>query len=211
MSRTYHGRVLAWLRRNVSRRPGRADGALAVLLAALSAGQWAGDPAAAAVSVLLAATAVPRRRYPVAAFAAAMAIGSAQLAFGLGPAAHAVPPVHALEPNVTDLTIAVLLYTLAARRSRRLSLAGLAACLIGSAVAVARWAPAQTAPPGSRCPPRPRSPVRRWPPGCSVSRLSAPANCGSGGPAWSTSPRPGCAGSSATCTTGPRSAWPRWP
>jgi signal transduction histidine kinase len=90
---------------------------------------------------------VPRRRYPVAAFAAAMAIGSAQLAFGLGPAAHAVPPVHALEPNVTDLTIAVLLYTLAARAPRRLSLAGLAACLIGSAVAVARWAPAQTAPP----------------------------------------------------------------
>jgi signal transduction histidine kinase len=144
----YHGRVLAWLRHNLGRAPGWAGAALAVLLAGLSADQWAGDPGAAAVSVLLAATVVPRRRYPVAAFAAAMAIGAAQLAFGLGPAAHAVPPVHALEPNVTDMTIAVLLYTLAARRPRRLSLAGLAACLIGSAVAVARWAPAQTAPPG---------------------------------------------------------------
>ena len=51
---------------------------------------------------------------------------------------------------MTDLTIAVLLYTLAAYRPRRISVAGLAACLFGSAVAIARSGP-----------PRPRQPARR--------------------------------------------------
>ena len=39
----------------------------------------------------------------------------------------------------------VLLYTLAAYRPRRVSLAGLAVCLLGAAVAVARWAPVHAA------------------------------------------------------------------
>jgi signal transduction histidine kinase len=131
--------VYAWLRRH----PWQADCVLAVVLLSFSAHQWADDPWAAVLSVLLAATVVPRQRYPLAAFAVAMALGGAQVAVGLGGAGqHA-----ALQPNMTDLAIAVLLYTLAAHRPRRISLTGLAACLLGSAVAIARWAPVHTAHP----------------------------------------------------------------
>ena len=47
--------------------------------------------------------------------------------------------------NTTDVAIVVLLYTLAAYCRRRVSVAGLAVCLIGSAAAIARWAPADLA------------------------------------------------------------------
>jgi signal transduction histidine kinase len=142
--------VYAWLRRH----PWRADGLLAVVVFAISAGQSPAGPvsvrlAAVGVSALLAAAVVPRRRYPVAAFAAAAAIGAAQIAFGLAPGGG-TPRVLALEPNSTDLAIAVLLYTLAAYRPRRISVAGLAVCLLGSAVAIARWAPVHTAYPGGQ-------------------------------------------------------------
>ena len=50
---------------------------------------------------------------------------------------------------MADTAIVVLLYTLAAHRSRRVSITGLAICLLGSAAAVARWAPAHTAHPGA--------------------------------------------------------------
>ncbi|MGH3225561.1 MAG: sensor histidine kinase [Streptosporangiaceae bacterium] len=137
----------AWMREH----PWQADGLLAATLFAFSADQVPTGPvdvrlAAIAVSALLAATVVPRRRYPVTAFAAAAGIGAAQVAFGLRSGAPG--PVAALQPSATDLTIAVLLYTLAARRPRRISIAGLAVCLLGSAVAIARWAPAHTAHPG---------------------------------------------------------------
>jgi signal transduction histidine kinase len=142
--------VYAWLRRH----PWRADGLLAVVVFAISAGQSPAGPvsvrlAAVGVSALLAAAVVPRRRYPVAAFAAAAAIGAAQIAFGLAPGGG-TPRVLALEPNSTDVAIAVLLYTLAAYRPRRISVAGLAVCLLGSAVAIARWAPVHTAYPGGQ-------------------------------------------------------------
>ena len=100
--------------------------------------------AATAVSALIAATVVVRRRDPVAAFAAVALLAAAQLVFGLQPA-DGDPPVRALGPTVADLAIVVLLYTLAAYRPRRISLAGLTVCLLGAAVAVARWAPAHTA------------------------------------------------------------------
>jgi len=148
----YPGRVpdmLGWLRRH----PWQADGLLALLLVALSYRQWQGDhPAAVAtVSVLLAATVVPRRRYPVAAFAVAAAIGAVQIAIGVqpagGPAQSDVGPLlgAALQPTVADAAILVLLYTLAAHRSRRVSITGLVICLVGAAAAVVRWAPAHTA------------------------------------------------------------------
>jgi signal transduction histidine kinase len=145
--------VLTWLRRH----PWQADCLLALLLAALSADEWQGPYAAAvaAVSVLLAATVVPRQRYPVAAFAAAIAIGAAQVAIGIQPAGGAIQPdfglplTAGLQPTVADTAIVVLLYTLAAHRSRRVSITGLVICLLGSAVAVARWAPAHTAHPGA--------------------------------------------------------------
>src|ERR1700727_426692 len=137
----------SWLRRH----PWQADGLLALVLFALSAHQAiVGPPQVVAagrlVTALLAATVVVRRRWRVAAFSAAAAIGTAQLAFGLQTGAP--PPVAALQPTMTDLAIPVLLYTLAAYRPRRISIPGLLLCLVGSAVAITRWAPAGTAPPG---------------------------------------------------------------
>ena len=142
-SGTYPGRVardvVAWLRAH----PLRADTLLAVLLCLPSAGQTpAGSveirAAFVAVTALLATTVIFRRRYPVQAFAAAAVIGAAQITFGMaaGPA-----PDAALEPRVTDVAIAVLLYTLAAHRSRRASITGLVLCLVGVVAAVARWSP----------------------------------------------------------------------
>jgi len=81
----------------------------------------------------------------VAAFAVAAAIGAAQIAFGVQHTNQAV--VFALQPTNADLAILVLLYTLAAHRSRRISVTGLVVCLLGSAVAIARWAPANGAHP----------------------------------------------------------------
>jgi signal transduction histidine kinase len=132
--------VSAWTRDH----PWQADTLLAVMLFAASTGQLpVGSDVtrvtAAVVSALLAATVIPRRRYPVAAFAAAAAIAAAQLALGVRPGVPA--PYPALQPNVTDLAILVLLYTLAAYRPRRVSLAGLAICLIGAGVAIAFWSP----------------------------------------------------------------------
>jgi signal transduction histidine kinase len=137
--------VYAWVRRH----PRAADGVLAVVLLACSADQLRISPlsaalAATAFNAALAATVAVRRRDPVLAFAAAAALGAAQLVFGLQPGGG-TPAASALQPTVTDLAIAVLLYTLAAYRPRRTSLAGLVACLLGSAIAIARWAPVHTA------------------------------------------------------------------
>ena len=49
---------------------------------------------------------------------------------------------------MADAAILVLLYTLAAYRSRRVSITGLVICLLGAVAAVLRWAPAHTAHPG---------------------------------------------------------------
>jgi signal transduction histidine kinase len=115
-----------WLRDH----PILADWALAVALAAFSGNQ---SGAVIVVSVLLAVTVVGRRRYPAAAFAAAAGLGTAQLALGQ-------------PPGMADLAIVALLYTLAATRPRRISVAGLAVCLLGSGVAIARWAQAYPGP-----------------------------------------------------------------
>jgi len=143
--------MLGWQRSH----PWQADGLLALLLVAISSGQWQGKYAAgiAAVSVLLAATVVPRRRYPVAAFAVAIIIGATQVAVGVQPAGGARPdfglPLSAsLQPTMADVAILVLLYTVAAYRPRRVSLVALAACLAGAVAAIARWAPAHGAHPG---------------------------------------------------------------
>jgi signal transduction histidine kinase len=141
-------KVKAWTRDH----PWQADGLLAVVLFSFSVPQVvAGQTGPAARSVflavtfLVAATVVPRRRYPVAAFTAAAVIGAAQIAFGVQTGGAG--PVFALQPTNADLAIVVLLYTLAAYRPRPVSLAGLAVCLLGSVVAIARWSPAHTAHP----------------------------------------------------------------
>jgi signal transduction histidine kinase len=136
-------RATAWLRCH----PRWADGLLAVLLLVFSASQFSDEVAGVTgqagyivVSVVLAATVIPRRRYPVAAFTVAAVIGAAQIAFGIqvgGPG-----PVWALQPSNADLAILVLLYTLAAHRPRRVSITGLLICLVGGVVAVTRWGPA---------------------------------------------------------------------
>jgi signal transduction histidine kinase len=135
-------KVNVWLRGH----PRQADVLLAAVMLAVSGTQLGAGQGSAvmrvtfiAVTVLLAATVAPRRRYPVAAFAAAAVIGAAQIAFGVGPGQAAV---FALQPTNTDLVILVLLYTLAAHRPRPISITGLVVCLLGSAAAIARWSPA---------------------------------------------------------------------
>jgi signal transduction histidine kinase len=131
-----------WLRGH----PRQADLLLAIAMLALSGNQlFAGQASPVmrvtliAVTAALAATLIPRRRYPVAAFAVAAVIGAMQIAFGVGPGQA---PVFELQPTNADLVILVLLYTLAAHRPRRVSITGLAVCLLGAAAAIARWSPA---------------------------------------------------------------------
>jgi signal transduction histidine kinase len=121
------------------------DKVLVVVLFALSADQWPDRSPfpTMAVSALLALT-VAARRYPLGAFMAAGAIATAQIIGGLNPANEG-SPIRALEPTATDVVIPVLLYTVASRCSRRVSVACLVACLAGSAVVIARWAPLQVA------------------------------------------------------------------
>ena len=132
--------VYAWVRRH----PQASDAALALLLLACSADQLRISPASIPVNVAIAATVAFRRKDPAIAFFAAAGLAMAQLALGLQPFGGD-PLIHVFQPTVADLAIPVLLYTLAAYRPRRTSLAGLAVCLIGGAVAIARWAPVHTA------------------------------------------------------------------
>jgi signal transduction histidine kinase len=135
--------VYAWARAH----PRAVDGLLGLLLLASSAGQLGFNGASTSalaggltVNVLLALAVALRRRNTVAAFAVGAVIGLAQAVYGFRQA-----PVRALEPTFTDLAIVVLLYTLAACRPRRESLAGLALCLAGSAIAIRGWTPGHQA------------------------------------------------------------------
>jgi len=146
---TYAERVLQRAYASMRGHPRVADGLLAILVFACSADQLlmltpaTTAVAAAGVSLLLAATVAVRRREPVLAFGVAAVIGAAQAVLGFSPTGS--PPVRALQPTLTDLAILILLYTLAAHRPRRVSLAGLAVCLAGAGVAIARWSYAQSA------------------------------------------------------------------
>src|SRR2546423_260806 len=82
------------------------------------------------LALLLAVPVIFRRSHPVGAFAAAVVIGGIQVLLNI-------------RPSATDLAIVILLYTLAAYTPRRTSVTGLFICLVGSAVAVARWMPGQ--------------------------------------------------------------------
>jgi signal transduction histidine kinase len=91
-------------------------------------------PALGLLALILLGLAVPvvfRRTYPVQAFTVAAVAGALQVAF-------------ITRPLGTDLSLLILLYTLAAYRPRGLSLPGLCVCLVGAFVAVTRWVPAQT-------------------------------------------------------------------
>jgi signal transduction histidine kinase len=135
-------KVAIWLRGH----PREADGLLAAALLAFTAGQVVAGSAGflqrgvfVVVTVVLAGTVAVRRQYPVGTFAVAAGIGVAQVALGVQYGGLA--PVFPLQPTNADLAIPVMLYTLAAYRPRRVSIAGLLVCLLLSAVAIARWSP----------------------------------------------------------------------
>jgi signal transduction histidine kinase len=119
------------------RHPWLADGTLAVILLAGSAHVYLSNPAVLPASLALAGAVAVRRRFPVAAYTAALAVAAAQVAVGIGPTFTGSP----LQPTFADAGLLVLLYTLAAERPRRVSLPGLAACVALFAAGGARWNP----------------------------------------------------------------------
>jgi signal transduction histidine kinase len=132
-------RVYAWLRRH----PKLVDGALALALVASGGGVFGTRPIRAAsradqviliaIMLVLAGLVVFRRKYSLATFVIAVPILGAQVMLGMRPGAF--------QPVSADVSIIVLLYTVAAYRPRRLSLPAIAVCLIGVAIAVLRFAP----------------------------------------------------------------------
>ena len=120
----------AWLRRY----PVLVDTVLAALLGGFGLGMLSFiAPRYAALfvafAIAMAAPVALRRRFPAGAFAALIVIGGLEVL--------ALP-----RPIASDLSVVIALYTLAAYRPRRLSVPGLVICLLGCAVAIARWAPA---------------------------------------------------------------------
>ena len=116
--------LYAWVRRH----PRLVDGVLAaaLLLAGIGPVVARGNLLLVPVLLGLAVPVVFRRANPIGSYATAITAGGIQVALGLRPVA-------------TDIAILILLYTLAAYCSRRVSVWGLAVCLAGSAIGVARW------------------------------------------------------------------------
>jgi signal transduction histidine kinase len=131
--------VYAWLRRH----PWLVDGTLAVLLLAGAANAYIPNLAVLPASLALAGTVAVRRRFPVSAYAVALAIGTVQVIVGIGPTYTGSP----LQPTFADAGILVLLYTVAAERPRRISLPALAACVVLFLAVVARYNPGGNQPP----------------------------------------------------------------
>jgi signal transduction histidine kinase len=120
------------------RHPWLVDAALAAALLAGSANAYTGNVAVLPATLALVGAVAVRRRFPVAAYALALAIGTAQVIVGIGSTFTGSP----LQPTFADAGILVLLYTVAAGRPRRVSVPCLAACVVLFTAAVARWHPA---------------------------------------------------------------------
>jgi signal transduction histidine kinase len=119
-----HG-LYGWLRRH----PKAVDGVTALLIVGWGFSflpLWLRDPVLAPIIVALAVPVAFRRTYPVAAFAAVIAVGAVQV-------------LVASWPTIADVSIMILLYTLAACRPRQTSALGLLACLLGAGVACLHW------------------------------------------------------------------------
>ncbi len=116
--------LYAWVRRH----PRLVDGVLAaaLLLTGVLPAVAKGKIVAIPVALGLAVPVVFRRANPIGAYAVAVLAGGIQVAL-------------AIRPVATDLAILILLYTLAAYCSRRVSVWGLAVCLVGSALGLFRW------------------------------------------------------------------------
>ncbi len=115
--------LYAWL----GRHPRLVDGVLAFVLgfggiaAAISLRRYLLIPITLALTVPI----IFRRAHPVGAFAVVITVGAIQVILGLQTAP-------------ADASIVVMLYTLAAYTTRRLSVTGLGVCLLGSAAELAR-------------------------------------------------------------------------
>ena len=123
--------LYAWLRRH----PKLVDGLLALLVLGFGLSlypSWVRHPGYIPVIVALAVPIVFRRQYPRAAFAAFAA-------FAAVGAVGAVQVVAFRWPSTADVSVLVLLYSLAVGRPRRDSAPGLAICVLGAAVATVRW------------------------------------------------------------------------
>ena len=118
------------------RHPWLVDGTLAVILLAGSANAFR-NAAVLPASLVLAGAVAVRSRFPVGAYAVALAVGVAQVTVGIGSTYTDSP----LQPTFADVGILILLYTVAAERTRRISLPGLAACVVLFAAGFARWNP----------------------------------------------------------------------
>ena len=117
--------LYAWLRRH----PKLVDGLLALLVLGFGLsvyGSLTRHPGLIPVIVALAVPIVFRRQYPTAAFAAAVTVGAVQVVAFRGP-------------TTADVSVLILLYSLAVSRPRRASAPGLAICVLGAAVATVRW------------------------------------------------------------------------
>ena len=119
--------LYVWLRRH----PRLVDGGLATALTFLGLAQAIATSRYQLIPFVLALSAPVtfRRAYPAGAFLISVTAGALQVLLDV-------------RAGTVDLAIVILLYTLAAYRPRQISIPGLGICLIGSAVAVARWAPA---------------------------------------------------------------------
>jgi signal transduction histidine kinase len=120
--------LYAWPRRH----PRLLDSLLALVLLFVG-GSMVGAlphrwPLGAAAVVAIVVPVVFRRQHPTGAFITAAAAGAFQVAV-------------LRRPFGSDIAILILLYTLAAYRPRRISVTGVAVCLVGAIVAIARWAP----------------------------------------------------------------------
>jgi signal transduction histidine kinase len=116
--------LYAWLRRH----PLLVDSVLAAALLVISIAQIVKGGRFEAVSTILLVVPVAfRRRAPLTAFLIAALGGALQVLIAT--------------PNAADLSVLILLYTVAAYRPRKASIFALLVCLAGSTVAVTEWGP----------------------------------------------------------------------
>src|SRR5215469_10090219 len=117
--------IYAWLRRH----PMLVDSTLAAMLLAMGLAQVILRPLTMGPpTFLMIAPVVVRRRIPVAAFSLCIASAILQITAARGP-------------TVADLAVLVMIYTVAAYRPRRISVAILLTVVAGSDIAVVAWAP----------------------------------------------------------------------
>jgi hypothetical protein len=199
--------VYAWLRRH----PWLVDGTLAVVLLVGAANAYIADAAVLPASLVLAGAVAVRRRFPVSAYTASLVIGTAQVVMGIGNKFTNSP----LQPTFADVGILVLLYTVAAERRRRISLPGLAACVVLFFAVVARYNPGGNQPRHLEfflvtallyllAPTSAWVLATRWARGGPTpprSRNAPPAPSGNGTPRHRSPPRPNAPVSPASCTT----------